>query len=396
MWQWLLIPAGAYVASRLIKKAAETPAREGAEAEETAGGPRVGEPRSSIGRAVPRPPALWPVLERWIAALSRRDEAPPRVSPVAIAADAEEAPVGWRRWVTPTSLCWATLAALLAVVAAGGGVPGPGLELTQAVLMGALVGIGTNAVAIKMLFRPLERHPALRIQGVIPANRELIVDQLAEGVARNLLDPGTIRQAIHESDAVSRGLEQFIDKLRSLIRSGEFKGDVAELVRGYARALVHNPVFRREVVRSIAAMARRLPERLSWIPEAWEEAMSAGLELFVAAHGDEILAAVDEHVEESVDAYAGALLEWLEALPEEAAARREAIEGALTHAVADWASSFDVASIVRDKLATFDPLDLERLVLSATDTHLAKLQYFGWLLGALVPAAVWLITAALG
>ncbi len=55
------------------------------------------------------------------------------------------------------------------------------------VCLSGTVGIGTNYIAIKMLFRPLERTPLGR-QGLIPKRRDDITEGIANAVSKQLLD----------------------------------------------------------------------------------------------------------------------------------------------------------------------------------------------------------------
>ena len=57
-------------------------------------------------------------------------------------------------------------------------------------------------------------------QGVIPANRDRIINAIAGGVARNLLDRETIRKAVHESNIVQGSIDEVILGIKRLI-SGE-------------------------------------------------------------------------------------------------------------------------------------------------------------------------------
>ncbi len=71
------------------------------------------------------------------------------------------------------------------------------------VFLAGTVGIWTNYFAIRMLFRPRERT-AFGRQGLIPARREELTAAIAAAVARELLDPETIRSYIEENDLVGK------------------------------------------------------------------------------------------------------------------------------------------------------------------------------------------------
>ena len=67
--------------------------------------------------------------------------------------------------------------------------------------LGAIIGYFTNYVAIRMLFRPLEKKhlgfiPVPLTPGVIPKNRGELAANIGDVVARDLLSPNSIQQQL--------------------------------------------------------------------------------------------------------------------------------------------------------------------------------------------------------
>ncbi len=71
------------------------------------------------------------------------------------------------------------------------------------VALSGTVGIGTNYIAIKMLFRPHEKT-ALGRQGLIPARRNDIADGIATAVSEQLLDTDSILTYLEENNLIQK------------------------------------------------------------------------------------------------------------------------------------------------------------------------------------------------
>ena len=108
------------------------------------------------------------------------------------------------------------------------------------ILWGALIGYFTNALAIRMLFRPLTRKYVLGIPlpltpGIIPRQRAELARSIGRMVARDLLSPEAVRARL-QTAAFRRALE---GQFRSL-REGLLRRPLAELA-ARARSALHAP-----------------------------------------------------------------------------------------------------------------------------------------------------------
>lgn len=364
MW-WVLIPGAAAVAYKLYEALRDKAQPEGAQTT----------PRTS--GAVPQ---VGPRLRRW-AALFSEETPPPPPAPVRT-----QAPEPDRLWLRPAHLTLATAVALVAVTAWQARAPATWLDWTQSILLGALIGIGTNWIAIKMLFRPTVRR--FGVQGLIPANRDKIAEQIAEGVAANLLDRETIRKAVHDSNLVQAGLDDFVAGLQRVVRHAEFRADLNELVVGYVSAFVNNDKVRQNVLDVIAGFARRAPHQASGFVKVFASEIGGWLEAKVHQYRDAILGGMERQAPAIVEEITDRLAGWLETLPTAVEARRTELERFITERVAARAAAFDIAGIVRERLEDYSVEDLEALILSATDEHLTWLQILGWVIGAVAAPLV--------
>ena len=135
------------------------------------------------------------------------------------------------------------------------------IQIVASAALGALIGFGTNWLAIKSLFRPLRpRWYSLGWQGVIPRNKEKLAVNISRVVGTDLLardylleqlQNATLQESLHRFVAVQ------IDRLLS-----------ASLASGFAQL---PPDWREE---GLDKTTRRL---LEWIAD-WSESES-GLEL---------------------------------------------------------------------------------------------------------------------
>lgn len=108
------------------------------------------------------------------------------------------------------------------------------IEYITAPLIGGLIGLITNGLAIKMLFRPL--HPAKIgkftlpfTPGLIPREKHRLAGAIGQVVGGTLLDPETFHKAL-ASDALKQAL---CDKVDSVIdQMGMEEGTVSDYLEG--------------------------------------------------------------------------------------------------------------------------------------------------------------------
>ena len=150
------------------------------------------------------------------------------------------------------------------------------------ILWGALIGYFTNALAIRMLFRPLTRKYLLGIPvpltpGIIPRRRAELARSIARMVARDLLSPEAVRDRLRtetfraalegqfrtlREDLLRRPLAELTARLRGALRgSAEAAGgEIAwpELLRHLAQQLLRRLVGSRAFLYGVRGLVRRL------------------------------------------------------------------------------------------------------------------------------------------
>ncbi len=103
------------------------------------------------------------------------------------------------------------------------------------IFLAGTVGIWTNCIAIRMLFRPRVRT-AFGRQGLIPARREELSAAVAAAVARELLDPETIRRAIEKNDMIGKGAVRALARGRLWMARPANRARLVAMVGRYCQA----------------------------------------------------------------------------------------------------------------------------------------------------------------
>ncbi|MDR3342334.1 MAG: DUF445 family protein [Treponema sp.] len=123
--------------------------------------------------------------------------------------------------------------------------------------VGAIIGYITNAVAIKMLFRPLKevRFRGIRIPftpGILPRQRHTLAENIGRMIERDLLTPDIIRQRLGRDD-VRRGINNSIagyterlltTPLTKFVDTPDASnGSRADFILSVFRGFIGSPVF---------------------------------------------------------------------------------------------------------------------------------------------------------
>ena len=148
------------------------------------------------------------------------------------------------------------------------------------ILWGALIGYFTNALAIRMLFRPLTRKYLLGIPvpltpGIIPRRRGELARSVARMVARDLLSPEAVRARLQSEtfrvaleaqfrhlrqSLLQRPLAEFAARARSALHGTDGGGEfsLAELVRHLLQRLLVRLVGSRAFIYGVRSLVQRL------------------------------------------------------------------------------------------------------------------------------------------
>ena len=281
-------------------------------------------------------------------------------------------------------------------------------------LAGAVIGYVTNAIAIKMLFRPLKeiRLFGLRLPftpGILPRERRKLADSIGGMVERELLTAGVIRERLASTEvrekmggALGSYTEQMLERPLSYWledRSGDFP--LAELFGNFIYSDVFNS-FLEELIRAWAGvkvsssgwneekLGSRLKSRVgAMVIPAARDLIKSGLVKEVKDHARGKKSVYRQTLEKIIDKYPGITLkEFLSLgdpqkksldffLTENAAtAADKNIEGAL--------SSVNVKTLVSNRINSLDMIRVEKIILDVMAGQLKWINFFGAILGALI------------
>ncbi|MFZ2635982.1 MAG: DUF445 family protein [Rectinemataceae bacterium] len=149
-------------------------------------------------------------------------------------------------------------------------------------LIGGVIGLFTNWLAIKMLFRPLKEIRVLGIKmpftpGILPRERERIADSVGEIVAKELLTPDALETRFQDpilkeklSATIDQGLEHFFAEDSGKLLSGGVKAaerdttqesptdPLGEALRSAFRAVSSTAAFRDALAQVLRASTGRV------------------------------------------------------------------------------------------------------------------------------------------
>ena len=246
----------------------------------------------------------------------------------------------------------------------------------------ALIGFGTNWLAIKMLFYPRQKRPLLG-QGLIPSRKDKIVTRLGEQISREIINSELILEQIRKSGLIAKHREKLIGSLRNVVRNQEFQEDLSELGRHYINTFLRSPEFQ-----------SRIKDFVRGIDFENVGVLEGGiLRVYKMLTGDkeisERLQEILQNLSFRVDRYEDQLRDYLHGLPEQLEEQSDSIEEFALNAVVFLVEQVNVQNVIVDNLQRFDEVRLEKLLWRSTSDQLQYIQYLGCLLGLVGGFFIW-------
>lgn len=247
-------------------------------------------------------------------------------------------------------------------------------QILRSSSVAGLIGFGTNWVAIKMLFWPREVRPVFG-QGLIPSQRDQLIQKVADEVLENLINEELIEQKIVETRIVRRFTGAFIEKLQVVVKEPEFKQDLRNMILTYAGDLTSDAAFRRRLGEKAETSLEELggPGLKAWVVKKLKDVWRAPLV--------ELINRELENLEGTVDGGLAHLDGALERLPKVLDDRQEQIDQVLTTMLMGLVREVDVREIVIEQLSTVTTEQLERGFREFSDDKLSFITLLGGLLG---------------
>ncbi len=257
--------------------------------------------------------------------------------------------------------------------------------LVQALYMisvSGLIGFGTNFLAIRMLFRPVIKRPIWG-QGLIPAQRERIIQSLAKGMHKHVLSQDLIRRRVEDTGLVTRVNDLLMDGSTGLMQDAALREDL--------KAAIHDTLVdfsRREDIRQEvrALIDRRLERQLS------SGVASLVIKSFKRIREEDYHELIDRVVSE-IPNLARDVMERLEQELDRLARfiheQKPQTEAQIMDIFVDLLNRIDIADLLAKQMDHFDEAKLERMVWEATNEQLLYIQYLGTVLGILGGLLIW-------
>lgn len=287
------------------------------------------------------------------------------------------------------------------------------MKWIMAPLVGALIGLLTNGLAIKMLFRPFKpifigkfRIPFT--PGLIPKERKRISQAVGQVIGRSLLDSDTLKNALCSPNMEAAFREkagQYVKRLEeSPENMEEYLGrthflEAAESLK--EKAMATFPDYAAHKLSSDDMGHRIIDMVMTDIVENLSPMVKMVAKPALEASRDSLGNTINTWIEEKMPALVSEYLEktyqgLMERPVEEAGAylRRHLQEiedymwrlyqELMEKKAAELVSVLDIPTIIEEKIAVFDMEELERLILEISRKELNSLVWLGGILGMLI------------
>lgn len=255
-----------------------------------------------------------------------------------------------------------------------------GLILT--ISISGLIGYGTNFLAIRMLFKPVQKRPIWG-QGVIPAQRDRIIGQLAKGIHENILSEKMIKDRIHQSGIIKRINTLIMDGTHTILKDKELHNEIRNLISEYLTDYLNRQDIREELSEAIDTKI--------------EENVNTGLKGFLfrtyrrfrPADYEAVINDLIQNIPASAVEILNRMEEQSDVALEYLKDRREDSEKFLTQIVIDLLDKIDIRTLLLGQMQDFDERKLEKMVWQATNEQLRYIQLLGTILGILGGLLIW-------
>ena len=289
------------------------------------------------------------------------------------------------------------------------------ISLFFSVLMGAVIGFGTNALAVEMLFRPFSpkyigkwRLPFT--PGLIPKEQGRIADSLGELIEKELFSPEIVSKAMDTPEAkatIDSWLEKLIEGASSSSRTPRellietFGAEEYVQKREALSALLCSYLVKKATEARLGeSFARQLSHRTD---EKLPFLRNGSLEdIYVNTLGKLIDRELEKCLPEIVGQYvykeAGSFLgtplsvtmqRHQQQLPKITDSLSNLVHAAILGALPQLLASGEIKRLVVDRINSLDPRELNALLKQLMKKELAAIEWLGALLGGILGAVTY-------
>ncbi|MCD7800040.1 MAG: DUF445 family protein [Ruminococcus sp.] len=288
------------------------------------------------------------------------------------------------------------------------------IEIITGPLVGAVIGLITNSLAIKMLFRPLnpvyldrknKKYKVPLTPGLIPKEKERLATAIGRIISNKLLDTETIKKALLSEDVHSKiveKVESFVDGYATMESSiGELLQDKNYLEKIDEKEVLLKDKFSNYVTKKLLEInigkvvvdfameeiSKKMPMLKSMITKALNvEHLAEKIDTIAEEKVPSIVGNyVDKEYSNIKDKSVGEVVSSLvELYPTYAEKVWEFYKKVVEDKATQIIQEFNIAKIVEDKINEFDMEELEKMVMDIAKKELDALVWLGGLLGAIM------------
>jgi len=287
------------------------------------------------------------------------------------------------------------------------------IQIITAPVVGGLIGLITNGLAIRMMFRPLKPIYIGRFRlpftpGLIPKERERLAKSIGEVISRELINKDTLKTTLLSGsmkEQFSAKLDEIIDKYRN---SGDTVGSIAEKFfekekmqekLDNAKDVLAQTITKRAIEQDIGrtivdyAYDEIMSKTKPMLKSITASALNSMKKPFANRINDLIASRSKPLIEKFLDGEADELInmplkdiitKYQDRLPEVKEYLWNVYTDIITKKLEGVLDTVGIAEVVSNKINDFELLELENLVTTLMRKELNALIWLGGLLGLIM------------
>jgi uncharacterized membrane protein YheB (UPF0754 family) len=261
--------------------------------------------------------------------------------------------------------------------------------------MGAIIGYVTNAIAIKMLFRPLKEIRVCGIRlpftpGILPKERHKLALNIGSMVERELFTPEILRKRLQSEDvrhALHKSISSYTEKIldgsisfaeKAFFLSGKFLTDFLMKDEIHQEMEIHGKIFL-----SNAILKLNVFQRFFISAGQYDKTLQEKMPEII----DDLIKQIDSLLKDENNQKR--LIVFFQSLSTE---QKEKIDTFISDKILSIAdekiesllTSIDVKKMVSERIDALDMERVERIVLDVMDNQLKWINVFGAILGGFI------------
>lgn len=290
------------------------------------------------------------------------------------------------------------------------------IQIITAPLVGGIIGLVTNGIAIRMLFRPLKpifigRFKLPFTPGLIPKERERIAAAIGEIISRELINEDTLKKTLL-SDNMRNNISEKIDDLAARYSDSEdtigllaerfFSDNVVQEKLNNAKEILAETIAKKAVEQDIGKtiVDYAYEEIISKTKPMLKSLTSSALKSVKQPFAGKINNMIDQKSRPLIEKFIAAQTEELLRMPirDIIEKYRDKIsqlksyfwslyEEIITEKLSDVLYAVNISELVYNKINELDLMELEKMIMALMKKELNALIWLGGLLGLIMGVA---------